>query len=158
MHPDRRRKIDLDQRCETDDDDAEKQDREDCGTVTGILGRQVEPADFACLAHVQKASKEPTPAASRAPATEGHAKRADGANLPCRDRHRRSAGGTGPTAPLSPPIDADKEEKPVPRGCLETEMVIGFEVSPPCAVEADDQKSRADDDVEPMEAGCHEEG
>jgi hypothetical protein len=41
MHPDRRRKIDLDQRCETDDDDAEKQDREDCGTVTGILGRQV---------------------------------------------------------------------------------------------------------------------
>src|SRR6267143_2164057 len=102
MHPDRRRKIDLDQRCETDDDDAEKQDREDCGT--------------------------------------------------------------GATAPLTPPIDADKEkepdhidEMPVPRGCLETEMVVGFEVSPPCAVEADDQKSRADDDVEPMEAGRHEE-
>src|SRR5438552_8254714 len=155
MNPDRRREIDLDQRRETDDNDAEKQDREDCGTVTGILGRQVQPADFACLAHVQKAGKEPTPAASRAPATKRHAKRADGAKFPCRDRHRRSAGGAGATAPLAPPIDADKEKKPddvdempVSRGCLEAEMIVGLEVALPRAVEADDQKSRADDDVE----------
>src|SRR6266481_5576738 len=132
MHPDRRRKIDLDQRRETDDDDAEKQDREDCGTITGILGRQVEPADLACLAHIQKAGKQPTPATSRASATEGRAQRADGGKLPCRDRHRRSAGGTCATAPLTPPIDADEEKKPdyvdempVPRGRLEAEMVVG---------------------------------
>src|SRR5438132_1249744 len=112
MYPDRGRKIDLDQRCETDDDDAEKQDREDRRAVTGILGRQVELADFARLAHVQKAGKEPTPAASRAPATEGRAQWADGGKLPCRDRHRRSAGGTRATAPFAPPIDTDKEEKP----------------------------------------------
>src|SRR5438552_357952 len=112
MYPDRRRKIDFDQRRETHDDRAEKQDHEDCRAVTGILGRQVEPADFACWTHVQKAGKQPTPPTLRASATEGRAQWADGGKLPCRDRHRPSAGDTRAAAPLTPPIDADKKEEP----------------------------------------------
>ena len=38
MYPDRRREIDLDERRKADNDGAEKQDHEDSGTITGILG------------------------------------------------------------------------------------------------------------------------
>src|SRR6516165_1824883 len=47
---------------------------------------------------------------------------------------------------------------PVPGRGLEAKMMIGLEVACPCPIEADDQKSRADDDVEAMKPRRHKKG
>src|SRR5262249_34229191 len=80
-------------------------------------------------------------------------------------RQLGSAGHAGAAAALAPPVDADKQEQPddvdevpIPRGRLEPEVVVGLEISAPGPKQADDQDRRADDDVEAMKAGRHEEG
>jgi hypothetical protein len=49
----------------------------------------------------------------------------------------------------------DIDEMPVPRRCLETEMMIRLEVIIPRAEVTDDEKDGADDDMESVEAGRH---
>ena len=46
---------------------------------------------------------------------------------------------------------------PIPRGRLEPEVMVGFEVPRPRSKEANDQERRADDDVETVKPGRHEE-
>src|SRR5271170_7449491 len=78
---------------------------------------------------------------------------------------RRSAGRPFVSAAAAPPIDADEQkqpddidEMPIPSRCLEAEMVVRLEMPEPCPDQADDQKGRADDDVEAVKARRHEEG
>ena len=52
----------------------------------------------------------------------------------------------------------DVDEVPVPGGRLEAEMLLRREVAAQGAHQADGQEDRADDDVEAVEAGRHEEG
>src|SRR5579863_2708228 len=65
----------------------------------------------------------------------------------------------------APPIDADEEEQPhhvdempIPRRRLEAEMMVGLELAGNRAPEIDREEAGADDDVETVEAGRHEEG
>src|SRR6185437_524255 len=76
----------------------------------------------------------------------------------------RSA-GVGRRAAAAPPIDADEQEQPdyvdempVPGGGLEAEMMVRGEVARNGAEQAHGEEAGADDDVEAVEAGCHEEG
>src|SRR5271169_1819945 len=76
----------------------------------------------------------------------------------------RSAGSPFVSA-AAPPIDADEQEQPddvdempIPSCRLEAEMVVRLEMPEPCPGQADDQKGRADDDVEAVKARRHEEG
>src|SRR6059058_1696322 len=64
-----------------------------------------------------------------------------------------------------PPVNADKQEQPhdvnkvpVPGRRLEPEMVVRLEMPLRRAPQADREKDRADDDMEAVEAGRHEEG
>src|SRR5438045_9464860 len=68
-------------------------------------------------------------------------------------------------APAAPDVDRreqeqpdDVDEMPVPGGRLEAEMLPRREVAPVRADQADGQKDRADDHMEAVEAGRHEEG
>ena len=70
MYPDGRRKLDLDQRREPDDEHSQEQDRKNRWAVAGILSRQVEPADLALLAHTEEADEQLAFAASRTSATK----------------------------------------------------------------------------------------
>src|SRR5688500_3020353 len=72
-------------------------------------------------------------------------------------RNRRAGG--------APAVDAGEEEEPdhvdempVPGGGLEAEMLLRGEVALHRADQADGQEDRADDNVEAVEAGRHEEG
>src|ERR1700722_13282296 len=72
-----------------------------------------------------------------------------------------SAGVRAPT----PDIDAGKQEQPhdvdempVPGGELEAEMLRRRELPRRGTDQADDEEDRADDHVEAVEAGRHEEG
>src|SRR5262249_35827908 len=76
----------------------------------------------------------------------------------------RSA-GAGEVGPLAPHITAGEEEQPhdvdevpVPGGELEAEVLLGGELAVEGAHQAHNQEHRADDDVEAVEAGRHEEG
>src|ERR1700712_119943 len=67
--------------------------------------------------------------------------------------------------PAAPPVDADEEEQPddvdempVPGRRLEAEVMVRLEMPGPGAEPADDQEGGADDDMEAVEAGRHEEG
>src|SRR5690606_25384298 len=67
--------------------------------------------------------------------------------------------------PATPHIDGGKQEQPdhvhevpVPGSELETEVMLLGEVAGIDARQADDQEDRADEHVEAMEAGRHEEG
>src|SRR5690349_15670408 len=75
---------------------------------------------------------------------------------------RRSFGADGAAA--APPVDADEQEQPddvdevpVPRRRLEAEMVIGLEMPGERAEEIHGEEAGADDDMEAVEAGRHEE-
>src|SRR5690606_29445921 len=68
-------------------------------------------------------------------------------------------------APAAPDVDGEEEEEPddvnevpVPGGRLEAEMLLRREVAAHGADEADDQENRADQNVETVEPGRHEEG
>ena len=86
MEPDRRRKSDLDQGGEPNDDQSQKQDRKDRRAVTRILLRQVEPADLAGLPHGQKAGEQPAFAAARAAASKCRTQRRNERGIRCRQR------------------------------------------------------------------------
>ena len=65
-------------------------------------------------------------------------------------------------AACSPPIDADEQEQPddinempIPGCCLETKMMILFEVIFIRPIKTDDQEYCSDNDMETMEAGRH---
>src|ERR1044071_8582026 len=64
----------------------------------------------------------------------------------------------------SPPVNADKQKQPhdvdkvpVPGRRLEPEMVVRLEMPLRRAPQADREKNRADDHMEAVKAGCHEE-
>src|ERR1700737_667435 len=70
-----------------------------------------------------------------------------------------------PTATGGPDIDADEQEQPdhvdevpVPGGELEAEMLLRREVAGIGASQAHDQEDGADQHMEAVEAGRHEEG
>src|SRR5215203_5999866 len=68
-------------------------------------------------------------------------------------------------APAAPDVDGDEQEQPddvdempVPGRCFKTEMLARREVAFVGTVQADGQENGADDDVEAVESGRHEEG
>src|SRR5690348_18323231 len=68
-------------------------------------------------------------------------------------------------APAAPDVDGGEQEQPhhvdempVPGRRLEPEMLLRREVAATRTQVADDQEDRADDNVEAVEAGRHEEG
>ena len=94
MHPDRRRKSDLDHGGETDNNEAEKEDDKDSRAVPGILRRKVKTADFAGRANVQETGVQSSVAAARAPAAERGTRKGD---------HRKLAHPATPAPPLPSP-------------------------------------------------------
>ena len=169
VNPDRRRELHLDDRGETDDDHAEEKDDEDRRAVAGILRREVEPADFARRPHAEHAGEQrPCRSAgsgSRAPRSPDWRGTSPALRAPLPSLFATAALlNLGPARAPAPPVDADKEEEPhdvdevpVPGRRLEAEMVVRLEVAL-SAEEADREEGRADDDMEAVEAGRHEEG
>src|SRR5688500_6436639 len=65
----------------------------------------------------------------------------------------------------APPVDADEQEQPddvdempIPGGRFQAEMMVRLEVALRRAPQAHRQEDRADDHMEAVEAGGHEEG
>src|SRR5512143_3508307 len=102
----------------------------------------------------QRGHLQPSPAASGE--TGGYQSSANAAP-PLMDRDRRAGAAED--------VDAEEQEQPhhvdevpVPGRRLEAEMLLGLEMTRTRAEQADGQEDRADDDVEAVEAGRHEEG
>src|SRR5258708_35647856 len=107
-------------------------------------------------------------------AGEMRARAAAGARAEQPRGDRGEGGGVVKAAPASirqlvrpgaPPIDAAEQEQPdhvdevpVPGRRLEAEMLLRSEVAGARPEEADDEEGGADDDMEAVEAGRHEEG
>src|SRR6516162_957857 len=169
MYPHRRGEPDLDHGGETDDDQAEEQDDKDRRAIAGILGREIETTDLTRFAYAQETSKQPALAAARTPTAEPCTERRHCGKVAGKSvrvgRHEQSAGHAGAAAPLSPPIDADEQEKPddvdempIPGGRLEPEMMVRLEITAPRAKKANRQECRADYHMEAVKAGRHEKG
>jgi hypothetical protein len=75
MDPDRRRECNLDDRGQTDNDKAEKQDDKNGGAVAGVLGGKIEPAALAARADRQQTGIEAAFAAARTATAKGCAQR-----------------------------------------------------------------------------------
>src|SRR5690242_18868235 len=161
MHPERRRKFDLDQDGEADDPGAEDQYDEDRGPVARILCGEIEAAGGAARHHRQQTVEELALAAAWTAAAQSRREHGD-RRISIRLTHGSFVDGD---AGAAPPIDTDEEEQPddvdevpVPRRGLESEMMIGTEMASDPADQADEKEGRADDDMRAVEARRHEEG
>lgn len=75
MKPDWRRESDFDPGGATDDDKPEKQNDEDGRSITSVLGRKIEAADWTELTHGQQPAEELPLAAARATASQRRSQR-----------------------------------------------------------------------------------